>query len=231
MAQLTHDEIVAILDGGQSVDVGGRIYVPADRASVPNDAALAVIYRNQAHASITGNLNDLDDVSADSPLAKQGLYWNATTSKWTSGYGSLDGVQGAVDGSAAPTGMIGEVLQASVLVGSAVALTNNTVADLVSLPIPAGDWDIEEYIYFVPAGATVSYFKAGTNISGAFSASMGTYVEQPLVASGLSDGLVLYKPRGRLSLASLTTWHLLALAKFSVGTVSAYGLIRATRVR
>lgn len=54
-------------------------------------------------------------------------------------------IVGVVDGSAALAGDVGEYADAEVLIGAAVALVTGTPANVTSIPVPAGSWEISGF--------------------------------------------------------------------------------------
>lgn len=134
----------------------------------------------------------------------------------------------------ASAGNLGEYLSASVAFGSAVSITNNTPKTIASLSLTAGDWDVAGLVQYTGAGSTVitsamSIISDQNNalptgwvtIDGAGKWCGSVTGDAPFVVSG---------PK-RLSLSGTTTYYLIALALFSVSTMSAAGSMRARRVR
>lgn len=134
-------------------------------------------------------------------------------------------------GSTAPTaGYIGEKTQTVVGTGAAVALTTNTLADMTSISLTKGIWDISVMWGFTGGAIT------GTQILGAVSTSSASFGTQgdnqlgsPQVPTAGSDSFLVL-PVWRASLASTTTYYASARAIFTVGSVSVYGRMSATRV-
>lgn len=139
----------------------------------------------------------------------------------------------------AKTGYIGEFLTSTVAVGSAVSLTTATAADVTTLALTAGDWDISATIDHALAAASTTVISSGISLTS------NTMPTQP-GGSGLGtdplsvQSVVLTTNTGtysqdiqpvRLSIAATTTVHLVAKDTFSAGAVTAYGTIRARRVR
>jgi hypothetical protein len=62
------------------------------------------------------------------------------------GYGSGVPAVGQIPGTAtnddAAAGKLGEIISSNIVVGSAVSLTTNTPANITSLSLTAGDWDV-----------------------------------------------------------------------------------------
>jgi hypothetical protein len=134
----------------------------------------------------------------------------------------------------ASAGQIGEYISSTVLVGAAVSLTNNTPANVTSISLSAGDWDVTATIADIPAGSTVV-----STLIAAISTASATLGASPLSGGYVSDantrptGFAVTIPVGtrRLSLASATTVYLVAQSGFTVSTSAAYGFIGARRAR
>ena len=134
---------------------------------------------------------------------------------------------------------LGTLVTSSVPVGSAVSLTTNTAANVTSITLTAGDWDISGVIDFNPAATT-----SVTNITTSVSLTSAT-VSGQTGGSGLgTDPTMIWNqaasvpaavmamevPAVRLSITQTTTVYLVAKATFTVSTMAAYGTIRANRV-
>lgn len=142
--------------------------------------------------------------------------------------GQLIGVGTATNDNAA-TGDIGEFVSSEVASGSAVSLTTATAADVTSISLTAGDWDVRGHIT-INASVTFTVANGWTSTTSATSPSSpnnGSYV------GNQATGALLSSPTGvqRLSINSTTTVFLSALAFFSSGTCVAWGGIYARRVR
>jgi hypothetical protein len=144
--------------------------------------------------------------------------WVATTNQMGGGYlplsgGTLTGplvltgplaVPGVTDGSAAPSGMVGELITAS---GNAIPVGNSTanVVQVATIGIPAGNWDIWGDCSFNPAGSTLQTYYAvitTTNASlaggktGAFSGGVALgqcATAVPMVSVSLSAPNTIYR--------------------------------------
>jgi len=159
---------------------------------------------------------------------------NISTSGTCTIVGSAKQLPGTATNDSASAGNLGEYVSSTVLAGSAVALTTSTAADLTSISLTAGDWDVSGAVFFQPGGATVT-----TLILGWASASSATLPTAPNSgAENLWSGSSAagnanssnFGP-GRFSLSGTTTIYLSTYASFTGGTNSAYGIIRARRVR
>lgn len=134
----------------------------------------------------------------------------------------------------ASAGQVGEYISSTVLIGSAVSLTNNTAANITSISLTAGDWDVCGTISDNPAGSTVSQYTAGwistTSATQPTIPNSGAFFS---FSATRSAGLAMTASVGttRLSLATTTTVYLSVIAGFTTSTESAYGFIGARRAR
>lgn len=136
----------------------------------------------------------------------------------------------------AAAGKVGEYISSSIVVASAVSLTNSTWANVTSVSLTAGDWDV----VFEPrfsGGATTTVTCLGGTIT-TTSATPDTTVDReafnifasftPFVTN--DQALTAVGP-ARFSLSSATTVYGAAFALFGASTCKAYGALRARRVR
>ncbi|MEF1435483.1 hypothetical protein QWU86_11715, partial [Neisseria gonorrhoeae] len=64
------------------------------------------------------------------------------------------GIVGTTTNNNANAGSDGEFISSSVVVGSAVALTTNVTANVTSITLTAGDWDVAGTVSINPARST-----------------------------------------------------------------------------
>jgi hypothetical protein len=159
--------------------------------------------------------------------------------KLSIGDGSARAVVGTTTNDNAATGNVGQVITATVASGSAVSLTTDTTANVTSISLTAGDWDVSGQVDYVLTGATSTLQQMGISLTSATLPSqaggsgLGT---DPLRSSLLQTTTItgtMNLPVGpvRVSLSATTTVYLVAQASFSAGTTTAYGTIRARRMR
>jgi hypothetical protein len=135
----------------------------------------------------------------------------------------------------ANAGNVGEYISSSVASGAAVALTSVTTANVTSISLPAGDWDVSAMGYFT-GGASTTFNRGEISIS-TTSATENTTPGQvgSFPAGGATvfnnDPVYINVGPARLSLSATTTVYMVAQASFGTSTCSAYGLLRARRVR
>ena len=134
----------------------------------------------------------------------------------------------------ATTGNVGEYLEGKLVAGSAIGLTSGVAANVTSLTLTAGDWDLSGSIVFTNA-ATTSF----TNISSCGSTTSATFqivpgrTSQSQFAAVVPNTIPITSAFGpyRFSLSGSQTVFLVAFATFTVSSANAYGTIRARRVR
>lgn len=145
------------------------------------------------------------------------------------------GIVGTTTNNNVQAGSVGEYVSSTVLSASAVSLTNNTIADITSIALTAGDWDVWGTVVYGPYGAGAS----STLLLGWINSVSATQPIYPAgggsfdtTASG-NPGIDMQCPglRARFLLAGNTSIYLSAYSTFSGGTLKAYGFIGARRVR
>lgn len=151
-------------------------------------------------------------------------------------------VQGTPTNDNAIPGDIGEYAQSTIPLGSAVALTTATPANVTSIVLTPGDWDLDGQINFSPAAST-----SVTQYNASASGTTATLATQPGAGNFAPDSTYTINqaaqvPVAGFSAATMTvrvsvpigasqTVFLVAQATFTVSTLSAFGTIRARRVR
>lgn len=118
-------------------------------------------------------------------------------------------------------------------VPTAVLATGTTV-NVAAVSLTAGDWDVTTDTIFFAAGTTsITALNAGTSlISGTSNSIPGRQIQVAHAADvpGASNNIYHAGP-ARFSLSSTTTIYSVATGFFTVSTLSAWGAIRARRVR
>jgi hypothetical protein len=147
-------------------------------------------------------------------------------------------ITGTTTNDNAAAGFIGEFITATVATPGG-ALSTGTTANVGSISLTAGDWDIANMVNFLLTAATVTLLQAGPSLttatlpSQAGGAGLGTDGLSTFPFNATTASVIVQIPATivRLSIAATTTVFLTVQATFSVGTVSAYGTIRARRAR
>jgi len=196
-------------DGVWSVPAGGGDFVgPAsstDNAAVRFDLATGKLGQNSA-------LIIADTTAALSRSGGGGIQQEGTNTN---------------DNAAA--GQVGEFVSQTVLSGSAVSLTTGTAANVTSISLTAGDWDVEGVVLTAPAGTQTAYIAwiSSTSASLPTAPNSGAYAQNSISTTATYGGPV---GKIRFSLSGTTTIFLSTLCNFS-GTNGAFGFISARRAR
>lgn len=134
----------------------------------------------------------------------------------------------------ATAGNVGEYGEANLAPGSAVSLTSGAEFNITSISLGAGDWDVCGVVDFVAAGTTVRnlYLASLGTVSGVISnVVLNRQIVEPGNAKGAANEWYLNIGPSRFSLSATTTVYLVARADFTTSTATAYGSIRARRMR
>lgn len=136
------------------------------------------------------------------------------------------GIKGTTTNDSPAAGSIGEFV--SSLTGSAVTLTTTVVANITSISLTAGDWDVSGNIQFLPAGTGGTYAASISTTS----ATRPSWQQESLliVSEGAASAKQMPTPVVRISISTTTIVYLVGYAGFS-STMTANGFIRARRVR
>lgn len=140
----------------------------------------------------------------------------------------------------ASAGNAGEYIESNIPLGSAVPLTTTVSANVASISLPAGDWDVTANVAYNPTGTTQTatlLFHSISQTSATNDSTTGNAYTLYRFSTGALSAAANFTAAGvgpvRKSLSATTTIFLVARADFT-GTapgISAYGVIRARRVR
>lgn len=188
-------------------------------------------------ASATDNAAVRFDTTTGKLVQNSALLIADTTGSLSRSGGGGIPVQGTNTNDAAGAGYVGEVVQAARLAGSAIVLTSNSVADVTSISLSAGDWDVQGQVAFSFAGTT-TYTQAlswtsTTSATLPSADSIAAPFHRVDVSSHAPGSIDLPVPTGtgRLTLSSTTTVYLSCRATFATAGLNAYGFIWARRAR
>lgn len=151
-----------------------------------------------------------------------------TKSKFTGG------LEGTTTNDNACAGCIGEYIESIITSGSATSLTSATAKTVTSISLTAGDWDVTGTNYFIfGTGTTATDFRTSlsttTNTEDTTAGRFAHLLMPTLTGTGITQSTSI--PSYRFSLSGTTTIFLVAQATFGVSTMTAYGIIRARRIR
>lgn len=149
----------------------------------------------------------------------------------------------------ASAGYVGEYIFSTIPTGSAVSLTTATPANITSIALTPGDWDIDCQVEFSPGASTsvtvstasISLTSATLSTQPGGTVGRATLGPEPVMtinqaAAVPAAGYALAPSSVRCTISAAppgvtTTVYLVAQATFTVSTMAAFGTIRARRVR
>lgn len=154
-----------------------------------------------------------------------------------SGDGGID-IQGTNTNDDAPAGYVGQSVVSEIVVGSAVSLSTGTTANVTSISLTAGDWEVSGQVVFTTTGTSnyttlacaVSRTSATLPLQTDSTQGMSRLVKAAGTTSVADDNILPVAP-SRMSLAATTTVYLVANSDFTAGAVGGAGFISARRVR
>ena len=140
------------------------------------------------------------------------------------------GLKGYTDATNAQAGYLGEVISGSVLSGSAVNSTNNSVVMITSISLTAGDWDVIGQVSFHQSGTvTGTGLWAGLSTGSLILPTWYGFTQSP---TGIwADDISIVPSPQRLNVTGATTVYLNAKSTWSGGQMKGYGYIIARRAR
>jgi hypothetical protein len=145
----------------------------------------------------------------------------------TTGTMSSARVAGTTTNDSAAAGSIGEYVTNN-NIAAPVSLSSNTPANLTSISLTAGDWDVSGTVLLSASGGMTT-IEGDVNST---SASFSGFATQMINGAGLCSLANLQTAVVRFSLSVTTTVYLVGMAAFGGGvSVNASGTIRARRVR
>lgn len=134
----------------------------------------------------------------------------------------------------AAAGSVGEYISSSVAQGSAVGVTSVTAADITSISLTAGDWDLWGQVNTNNPGGTIITITEAYITSASATRSIppngGAYVFDQ-ATKGIGTNYSYSVGMTRLSLSGTTTIYLGVFSQFSGSTNGYYGFLGARRVR
>lgn len=148
---------------------------------------------------------------------------------------------GTTTNDSAAAGYVGEYITATVATGAAVVLATTVASNVTSISLTAGDWDVDATVDFnVAATTSITQLQAGISLTTAALAAqtggggLGTdpnvsFSQPAEVPTALPDNIST--PTVRVSVAATTTVFLVTQCTFTVAGLTAFGTIRARRVR
>jgi hypothetical protein len=137
---------------------------------------------------------------------------------------------GLTQGTAPSAGQLGEQIRATVAAASAVSVANSTPTNITSIALTAGVFDITGIIAFHGASITGTQFGGSVNTT---SATLGTDGDNACfgpTGPTVTTPIEYIIPSWRVTTSAAITVYLIAFSLYTVGSLTAYGRISATRV-
>ena len=174
----------------------------------------------------TGDMTNTAGSLATSVLKTGGVNFGTYA---TATQGQLPGV---TSNTAASAGNIGEIVSATLSGASPISLTSGVAANVTSIPLTAGEWDVSISAFFSTAATTnVTYLYASSSSTSLTLSSVPGQYNQALFGYVPGAGVATVNSNPyRFSLAAPGTAYLVAQSAFTVSTLTVFGYIRATRV-
>lgn len=143
---------------------------------------------------------------------------------------------GTTTNNSAVAGYVGELIPGTLASGSATALSTTVGKNVTSISLTAGEWDVSGEVCFAVNGSTtVNYLQCAiSTTSGAMPgvpSQQGTFIGQGTALGTTAADMSVNTPNVQVKLAITTTIYLVAQASFGTNTCSAYGDVRARRMR
>jgi len=147
------------------------------------------------------------------------------------------GIVGTTTNNNANAGSVGEYVSSTVVDASAVALASGVAADVTSISLTAGDWDVSGLVMLDDTGMTnLSNFFGWCSTTSATLPNLDLAIRAHFnwSGSGVPVGTpAIALPTQRFSLSTTTTVYFSAFCNYttSPGNAKAFGMIRARRIR
>ncbi len=126
--------------------------------------------------------------------------------------------------------VLGEHASSTVTAGSAVSLSNAVSANVTSMILTTGRWNVNGVVDYFLTAATTTIAKAGISSASASYNLTDAAVNAPFPNSTASATFQQLTPTVELLITEAQrTMYLVAQLTFSEGTAAAYGTIRARR--
>ena len=198
--------------------------------SISNTQTLTNKTLNLTNNTLTGTIAQFNTACSDADFATL-----AGSETLTNKVLTTPRIVGVTNASSATAGDVGEYQSVTVLSGAAVALTSTVVANITSISLTAGDWDVMGNCVWQGTGSTSwTQVDAQINTSSAAFATFpcsGAAMRHTTAALVASTPFVHTLGNLRFNVSSTQSVYLNASATFSASTGAAYGFLGARRRR
>jgi hypothetical protein len=221
-----------------NVIIGGTLSVSANGGATTLTSLTVTGSSNFNAVTVSGSASFNGNINANGNFIMTASANAAFTGNVTvSGAAKLAGkndIAGTTTNDNAPAGYIGEYV--SSIITSPASLSNNTNANLTTISLTPGDWDVWAEVQFLGAASTtMRLIECGINTAS------GSITTQPgfFGSIGASDSTIWVSNvqttvkcgPTRVTLTGTTTYYINALAQFGTSTCTMQGGIFARRAR
>lgn len=138
-------------------------------------------------------------------------------------------IQGTITNDNAASGYVGEFISSAVVIGSPVALSNGTPANITTISLTAGDWDVYGNVGLTGTGTVSSVVGSIALSTGGIDGNTGADFRLPISQAAGADFDMAVGTR-RVTLSTTSTVYLTTSVIFS-GSKSGFGFLGARRRR
>lgn len=191
-----------------------------------NAARVVTVKDSVGNITLAGGDFSLDSAKKSILLRYDGTNWVEVSRA------SLPGLVGTTTNDSAAAGYVGQEIISTVTRagGATIALTTTVAANITSVSLTAGDWDVSGFIGFATGTTTNMTLADGSISTVSATAGIPLFHVNTQGVTQAADSFVWMAPQ-RVSLSATTTYYLVGSATFGSSTVSAYGTLRARRMR
>lgn len=143
-------------------------------------------------------------------------------------------ITGVTDASSAASGVIGEVITASLASGSAVSLTTATAAEITHIDLTPGEWRLSGLVVVVTtstANFSEVFLATASGTSRTGQTETNTNWMRIGATIGVNENTGSTIPSHIVNISGNTSYYLKTAATFTAGTATAYGFVQAVRLR
>jgi hypothetical protein len=231
--------ITVKISNGAGGSTGAGVVLPQ---GTNNSTALTLMTDGSTDVWIAETPLGIGAVSSTNPVITGGTINNTTVGATTPSTGAFttlsstgnftpsqtNGIVGTTTNNNANAGSVGEFVTAT---ASGVSLTSTVVANVTSISLTAGDWDVTGVVQVVgAAGTTFTNMLGGSSTTSATLGPLGSFWQAGFTTSA-SATITEALPPLRYSFVTTTTVFAVADAQFTVSTATAAAVIRARRIR
>lgn len=201
---------------------------------------------NQTSPGVTGSMllgvTGADPQFGNNPIINGGTIDNTIIGNVTPAAGSFTtlsasalitpssniGIAGTITNDNVQVGSIGEFNQSF---ANAISISSNTVTNITSIVLTAGDWEVAGTLNTNPnVLTTTTDFIVGVGSVSATLGSFNTLTNLPINVSA-GQNITASTPQVRFSLSGTTTIYLISKITFATSTMTVDGYIKARRIR